>query len=172
MIRYIFIALLILLGIASLGSALFGRFRNRRIILVLVTVVAWGAAAMLLLLPPTPPQIAETLPMPTMPVETVPTATVAMSPTAVATIASPASPLTVTTATPASTGQIAWHSNRSGSLQVWVMNDDGSNPRQLTGITGSDTNVEPAWSPDGSQIVFVTDRDDVEALQITVIHDE
>ncbi|QLQ05474.1 MAG: hypothetical protein HZY76_04825 [Anaerolineae bacterium] len=44
MIRYIIIALLILLGIASLGSALFGRFRNRRIALALVTVIAWGIA--------------------------------------------------------------------------------------------------------------------------------
>ncbi|QLQ05475.1 MAG: PD40 domain-containing protein [Anaerolineae bacterium] len=77
-------------------------------------------------------------------------------------------PLTTATFTP--TGQITWHSNRSGSLQVWVMNDDGSNPRQLTGITSSDTNVEPAWSPDGSQIVFVSDRDDVEALQIYVMN--
>ena len=148
MIRYILIALLILLGIASLGSALFGRFRNRRILLAVVTVVSWGAAVVLLLTPASP-QVTENeaLATATLPVETVPTATVVSPATAtpVVGITPPVSPLTVTTATPAPTGQIVWHSNRSGSLQVWVMNDDGTNPRQLTGITGSDTNVEPTW---------------------------
>jgi TolB protein len=39
--------------------------------------------------------------------------------------------------------------------QIWVMNTDGSDPKQLT--SGSeDTN--PAWSPDGSEIAFGSTR--------------
>ena len=37
------------------------------------------------------------------------------------------------------------------------MDADGSNPRQLTSHSGSD--LRPSWSPDGSQIVFESDRD-------------
>jgi len=37
------------------------------------------------------------------------------------------------------------------------MNADGTNPVRLTNDAASDVN--PAWSPDGSKIAFVTDRD-------------
>jgi Tol biopolymer transport system component len=49
--------------------------------------------------------------------------------------------------------RIAFESNRSGSEQIWVCNDDGSQPFQLTsfpkGWAGS-----PRWSPDGNEIAF------------------
>jgi TolB protein len=34
--------------------------------------------------------------------------------------------------------------------QIWVMNADGSGPRQLTRHGG----VEPNWSPDGTKVVY------------------
>ena len=49
--------------------------------------------------------------------------------------------------------KIVFTSDRSGVLEVWVCDADGSSPVQLTslgvGMTGS-----PHWSPDGKQIVF------------------
>ncbi len=35
--------------------------------------------------------------------------------------------------------------------QIWIVNTDGSHPRQLT----SDGGLEPSWSPDSRQIVYV-----------------
>ena len=52
--------------------------------------------------------------------------------------------------------QIAYASTASGSTQIWVMNADGSDQRQLTAGLGPDyphTNV-PAWSFDGARIAF------------------
>jgi hypothetical protein len=51
-------------------------------------------------------------------------------------------------------GQIAFVSERTGSPQIFVMNVDGSNVVQLTKL--ADGACQPAWSPDGARIVFVT----------------
>jgi serine/threonine protein kinase len=48
--------------------------------------------------------------------------------------------------------QIAFDSERSGNLDIYIMNVDGSNFRQLTGSSGAERG--PAWSPDGTQIAF------------------
>ena len=44
-----------------------------------------------------------------------------------------------------------------GPWQIWVMDNDGSNRTQLT--KGQADNTSPIWSPDGSTIAFVSQRD-------------
>jgi len=51
-------------------------------------------------------------------------------------------------------GQIAFASDRSGTTQIWVMNVDGSDPRQITDIL--EGACQPAWSPDGMRLVFIS----------------
>lgn len=55
------------------------------------------------------------------------------------------------------TGKIAFVSdhNSSGNYQVFIMNEDGSNKKQLTDM--STDCFFPKWSPDGSKIVFNTE---------------
>jgi Tol biopolymer transport system component len=48
--------------------------------------------------------------------------------------------------------RIAFESERSGTLQVWVCQADGSNPLQLTSM--AEWPACPDWSPDGRQIAF------------------
>jgi Tol biopolymer transport system component/DNA-binding winged helix-turn-helix (wHTH) protein len=49
--------------------------------------------------------------------------------------------------------RIIFMSNRSGSLEIWACDSDGSNAQQLTSFGGAPTGT-PRWSPDGKQIVF------------------
>ena len=49
--------------------------------------------------------------------------------------------------------RIVFSSDRSGSFEIWVANDDGSNPVQLTSLGGSSTG-SPRWSLDGKRIAF------------------
>ena len=93
-----------------------------------------------------------------------PTATEALRPTA-----SPlptASPTPAASDTPAASptspvpllgggGAIAFVSDREDgrTLQIWAMNPDGSQPRQLT--FGPGDKAQPRWSPDGQRLLFV-----------------
>jgi len=48
--------------------------------------------------------------------------------------------------------RVAFESERSGQREIWVCNEDGSNPIRLTFL---DTySGSPRWSPDGQQIAF------------------
>ena len=51
-------------------------------------------------------------------------------------------------------GEIAFASMRDGYPQIWLMNADGSNQRQLTNL--KDGACQPDWSPNGMQVVFVS----------------
>lgn len=50
--------------------------------------------------------------------------------------------------------QIAFASNRSGAVEVWLMNLDGSDLQQVTDI--AEGACQPKWSPDGMRIVFIS----------------
>lgn len=54
------------------------------------------------------------------------------------------------------TGRIAFASTRINTREIWVINDDGTSLQQLTNLGGR--NDDPVWSPDGSKIAFVSDR--------------
>src|SRR5580658_10070071 len=51
--------------------------------------------------------------------------------------------------------QIAFISDRGGSMQVWIMNADGSNPRQITNLSTEAGGV--LFSPDGKKLVFTSE---------------
>lgn len=65
--------------------------------------------------------------------------------------------------------QIAFDSNRDGNYDIYVMNTDGSNIVQLTKsptallwelvLISTSGDGYPVWSPDGSQIAFISDRE-------------
>jgi TolB protein len=65
--------------------------------------------------------------------------------------------------------QIVFCSKRSGSLELWVMNADGTGPRQLT-RTPNCYNGGPFFSPDGKRVIFRSDRKEKDRLQIYVIN--
>jgi len=54
-----------------------------------------------------------------------------------------------------------------GNADIWIVPVAGGAPRRLTANKASDT--QPAWSPDGLRIAFVSKRDDDKAAQIYVI---
>jgi Tol biopolymer transport system component len=49
--------------------------------------------------------------------------------------------------------RIAFVSNRTGSNEIWIANNDGSNQTQLTFLNGPAVG-SPRWSPDGKTIAF------------------
>ena len=56
---------------------------------------------------------------------------------------------------PGTNGKIAFSSNISGSYDIWVMDADGSNQTNITNTSAADR--LPAWSPDGTKIVYKSD---------------
>ncbi|MDD2695404.1 MAG: DPP IV N-terminal domain-containing protein, partial [Anaerolineales bacterium] len=60
------------------------------------------------------------------------------------------------TATPVGggSGQISFAGEISGTIQVWLMDLDGSNLKQLTNL--AEGACQPDWSPDGARLVFTS----------------
>lgn len=59
---------------------------------------------------------------------------------------------------------IAFHSDRDGDFEIYVMDADGAGLAPLTDEPAAD--VAPAWSPDGTAIVFVSNRDGNEEIYV------
>jgi Tol biopolymer transport system component len=58
--------------------------------------------------------------------------------------------------------RIVYGSSASGNVDVWIMNADGTNQKQLT--AGPYISFKPSASPDGKTIVYVSRRNDVPHL--------
>ncbi len=72
-----------------------------------------------------------------------------------------ATPASAETMTPTATPEpipctITFDSDRDGNLEIYRMAPDGSDTVNLTNHPGDD--FDPVWSPDGSQIAFVSNR--------------
>ncbi len=77
-------------------------------------------------------------------------------------------PASETAATSQSGGRIAFASTRAGGdAEIFVMNADGSNLRQVTDNDGHDHS--PDWAPDGRRIVFVHEPPDEENADLRIV---
>jgi Tol biopolymer transport system component len=55
--------------------------------------------------------------------------------------------------------EIVYVSTETQNDEIWVINDDGTDARQLT-YNDWEWDKSPSWSPDGEQIVFASNRTD------------
>jgi Tol biopolymer transport system component len=54
--------------------------------------------------------------------------------------------------------QVVFLSTRSGSIELWLADSDGSAAHQLSWLNGSGYPFTPSWSPDGKDIAFAIRR--------------
>lgn len=161
---YAIAAVLFVLGLAAIGGAAFGKQRNRRIVLAVAGVVLWIATLALYSRAATlAPAETESTPAPVVEATTAPEPpTVELQPTQAL------SPTVESVDFPTIGGRVAFHSDRDGEIDIYVMNTDGSDVLRLTDAPGRD--FEPDWSPDGTTIVFSSDRDDPDNAQLYLMN--
>ena len=58
----------------------------------------------------------------------------------------------------AANGRIVFVSSRTGDNDIWVMDPNGANQTDLTKVAGESQEIQPAWSPDCSHIVYVSNQ--------------
>lgn len=68
--------------------------------------------------------------------------------------------------------QVVFLSTRSGSIELWLANSDGSAVHQLTWLNGNGFPVTPSWSPDGKGIAFAIRRKGATNLAVTRLADQ
>lgn len=86
-----------------------------------------------------------------------PTATTTATRTATLSPTPSRTPAVTPTAPPVTSGRrIVYVSEQSGSPQLWLMNGDGGQKRQ---ITKGGANTSPSWSPDNRYIYYLSRRD-------------
>ena len=73
-------------------------------------------------------------------------------------------PLSAVLAKAPETAKIVFTSRRDGNFEIYSMNPDGSDQKNLTQHRAKDTS--PVWSPTGKQILFTSDRGGVEDLYL------
>ncbi len=134
--------------------------------LIVVLLAALASAVAFLTRDRQPPGVATATAEPLQPTATAAAAaTPTGTPRPTDTQAPPTSTLSPATATPVVTGPlapagnglIAFECHAGGDPNIWVMEEDGSNPRALTQDPAWDG--APDWSPDGTRIAFNTERD-------------
>lgn len=84
----------------------------------------------------------------------VPSPTVTQSPSPTETATSTPDPTIVPQVLGRGAGEIAFVSDRTGILQIWIVNVEGTRWRQLTSLP--EGACQPTWSPDGQRIAFVS----------------
>lgn len=65
-------------------------------------------------------------------------------------------------------GCLVFNSNRDQSINIFSLRIDSGEIQKLTDSSGFD--LDPAWSPDGTQIVFASNRDPEHGFQIYVMN--
>ncbi len=64
--------------------------------------------------------------------------------------------------------KIVFQSNRDGNWEIYTMNSDGTDLRNITNDPADDT--DPSWSPDGTKIVYASTRGGLDEPEIFVIN--
>jgi Tol biopolymer transport system component/DNA-binding winged helix-turn-helix (wHTH) protein len=64
---------------------------------------------------------------------------------------------------------VAFVSERSGTAEVWISDQDGSNPQQVTHL-GAHVASYPKWSPDGTRIAFHARVPDVAEIYVVDVN--
>lgn len=73
-------------------------------------------------------------------------------------------------ASPVTGGTIAFHSNRSGDLQIHTLDLETNEVVQLTNTAGG--SFEPSWSPDCESLVFASGRDDPNSFALYTMRND